>query len=281
MTGSRDLARAGWQILACPVCTADLGEAETRSGAALGCPAGHRFDVARQGYVTLLAPGARLDTGDSPGMVQARNDFLGRGHYAPISDALARLVVRSAATGPVLEVGAGTGHYLRVVLDALTADGVALDASKYAARRAAADPRVAAVVADAWATWPVRTSSVGVVLTVFAPRNGAETRRVLQSGGAVAVVVPEPDHQAELREPLGLLSVDAGKAEALIGLYGAPIATETVRYRAPWSHAAVAAAVGMGPTARHLGPDELDARVAALPETVPVTVAVSVSVFRP
>jgi 23S rRNA (guanine745-N1)-methyltransferase len=65
-----------------------------------------------------------------------------------------------AGDGPglVVDVGAGTGHHLAAVLDALTAHhGVALDVAKAAARRAArAHPRAAAVVCDVWrgCRWP-------------------------------------------------------------------------------------------------------------------------------
>jgi 23S rRNA (guanine745-N1)-methyltransferase len=51
-----------------------------------------------------------------------------------------------------VDAGAGTGYYLREVLNALeAASGVALDASRSAAQRAArAHPRVGAVVCDIW-----------------------------------------------------------------------------------------------------------------------------------
>ncbi|MBE0772565.1 SAM-dependent methyltransferase, partial [Escherichia coli] len=49
------------------------------------CPAGHRFDRARQGYLNLLPVQHKksLDPGDNAAMVEARRQFLGAGHYAP------------------------------------------------------------------------------------------------------------------------------------------------------------------------------------------------------
>ena len=100
-------------LLACPHCSAALA----RDGGVVGCPAGHRFDVARQGYLSLLGAASRTDTGDSADMVAARAAFLGDGHYRPLADAIADRV----EAGPVLEIGAGTGYYLGGVLDRLAA----------------------------------------------------------------------------------------------------------------------------------------------------------------
>ena len=56
-----------------------------------------------------------------------------------------------------MDVGAGTGHHLAAVLDALPdARGIAIDASPAALRRAArAHERAAAVGADAWKPLPL------------------------------------------------------------------------------------------------------------------------------
>ena len=59
-------------LLACPTCA---GELQLGPGA-LRCPRGHSFDVARQGYVSLLAAGAEVGAGDTPQMVDARAAFL-------------------------------------------------------------------------------------------------------------------------------------------------------------------------------------------------------------
>ena len=275
-----DLTGGGWAALACPVCGADLGRVAEK---VFGCSNGHRFDLARQGYLALLGNGSRLDTGDSAAMVQAREEFLERGLYVPIAAAVRDALTHVPAAGPVLEVGAGTGYYLRAVLDArgFDATGVALDASKFAARRAATDPRITSVLADAWSVWPIRSRSVGTVLTVFAPRNVAETRRVLRPDGTVVIVVPNPEHQQELRGPLGLLAVDSGKPDRLIEAFGPPIERVSVQVTQLWSAADITAAAAMSPSAHHLTPGVLAERVSGLGAPVPVTVSVTVQVFRP
>jgi 23S rRNA (guanine745-N1)-methyltransferase len=149
-------------------------------------------------------------------MVAARHEFLAAGHYAPISDALAAHA-RTGAAGVVADVGAGTGHHLAAVLDAHPRRvGIALDSSAPALRRAAkAHTRIAAVACNAWTALPLNDAAAAVVLSVFAPRNAAEIRRVLHKDGIVLAVTPTERHLHELREPLGLLDTDPGKADRL------------------------------------------------------------------
>lgn len=86
------------EYLICPVCRADLRLDE----GALRCADGHSFDVAKQGYVSLLVGSRPPGTADSAEMVAARAAFLDRGHYAPLAEAVADAVagaVRTYATG--------------------------------------------------------------------------------------------------------------------------------------------------------------------------------------
>ncbi|RLP92754.1 23S rRNA methyltransferase [Micromonospora sp. BL4] len=81
--------------LRCPVCGEPLAEVTAGTTRALRCPRGHSFDIARQGYVNLLA-GRAPHAGDSAEMVAARADFLAAGHYDVISDALAAAAADAA-----------------------------------------------------------------------------------------------------------------------------------------------------------------------------------------
>jgi 23S rRNA (guanine745-N1)-methyltransferase len=220
-------------------------------------------------------------------MVAARSAFLGTGHYRPIVQTIAA----AGPAAPVLEIGAGTGYYLAGVLDAMaarpgdrTAVGVALDASRYAARRAAtAHPRVGAVVADAWSRLPIRDGKFGTVLSVFAPRNHEEIFRVLRPAGRLFAVTPDPAHLAELRRPLGLLTVDPGKPERLAeALAGRLVTVDRVSVERDMqlTRSDVLALVRMGPSARHLESDRLAAAVDSLPQISSVTLAVTVSVLE-
>ncbi len=277
----------GW--LRCPHCGRQL----TRAGGSLRCGAGHSFDIARRGYVSLLQPGAR-GGGDTAAMVRAREEFLATGHFAPVAAALAdaaaaatgRETRPSREPGCVLDAGAGTGYYLAAVLDRLPGlAGLALDASGHALRRAArAHPRIGAVGCDAWRPLPVADAAADVVLNVFAPRHGAELRRVLRPGGRLLVVTPAADHLAELTGPLGLLSVDERKRERLADNLGPSfdlVAEREHRGAMTLSHQEMAALAAMGPSSWHASQAATAERVASLPDPLTVTRAVSLMVLRP
>ena len=259
-------------LLACPACAA-RGLADSPfvlTDRTLRCPEGHAYDVARQGHVNLLGRAAPRNA-DTAEMVAARERFLGGGAYDRVSDALGAAVLEVVPPGPdghptaVLDVGAGPGFYLDRVLADLAGRGragrgIALDVSPLAARRAARSPwAVGAVVADAWERLPVRSGSVDVVLSVFAPRQVAELTRVLAPGGAVVVVSPLPDHLAGLRAAWGLLDVEPGKQERLWATFGAhlhPVAETDVRYAVGLDAQAASDLVAMGPNAFHASGDD-------------------------
>jgi 23S rRNA (guanine745-N1)-methyltransferase len=277
-----ELLPAAVAVLACPVC----GQGLHVTGAALRCGQGHSFDRARQGHVTLLPSAGSPHAGDSAPMVADRADFLAAGHYAGVTAALGDAVVAGGVPRTVLDAGGGTGAHLAGVLDrAPGAVGVGLDVSRYAARRAArAHPRAIAVVADTWSRWPVRSGAVDRVLVVFAPRNGAETARVLAPEGRLVVVTPAADHLAELIGPLGLLRVDpekAGRLAAALEPRLRPVAAAAHREELVLDQAAVRTLVGMGPHARHRTPEELSAAIGRFPDLVRVTVSVDVATYAP
>ena len=244
---------------------------------------GHSYDVAKQGYVTLAAGKGIGHEGDSLEMVNSRETFLSNGHFAPfvesVSDALADVVegVAGDADPVILEAGAGTGYYLAHTLDLIQgARGVGLDVSVPAAKHLAkSHPRVGAVVADVWEQLPIRTGSIHALAVVFAPRNPAEFARVLVEGGEAVMLVADQGHLDELREPLGILGVEDGKIERLIAQsegHLVPAADpELIEYPMQLGRDAIAAQVGMSPSARHLDADVLQARLAELPEQMEVT----------
>ncbi|MBE0416798.1 MAG: methyltransferase domain-containing protein [Coriobacteriia bacterium] len=270
--------------LACPHC----GENLSISASTVRCATGHSFDIARQGYVSLLPGDAHTGTADTTAMVAARETFLAAGHYAEISRAVADATERAlvdAGPGCVIDVGSGTGYYLAAVLERLPERvGIALDISKYALRRAArAHPHIGAVAGDVWRRLPVRTGSVAAVLDVFAPRNAAEFRRVLAPDGVLIVVIPDRNHLARLVETLDLLDVDVGK-EARLATQLAQGFERVAVYRVEGplelTHAEVDAAVAMGPSAHHVDPADIDVRVAALAEPVRTRLSVTVAVYK-
>lgn len=246
---------------------------------------GHSFDVAKQGYVTLAAGAGLKHKGDDMDMVNAREAYLATGHFAPfvesvtgaVQDALDASSLSASTPASLLEVGAGTGYYLAHTLDSIDgARGVGLDISPHAAKHLAkCHPRVGAVVADVWQQLPIRDESIDAISVVFAPRNPSEFQRVLAPGGQVIVLTPGAGHLDELREPLGILGVEEGKVERMYEQAESYLeqAADPVDISFPihLDKAAIAAQVGMSPSARHISADELAERMAALPPTLTVT----------
>jgi 23S rRNA (guanine745-N1)-methyltransferase len=278
------------EYLACPGCGGDLRPGDD----AQRCARGHSFDVARQGYVSLLVGSRAPGTADSAEMVAARERFLAAGHYAPLAAAVAESVsmrippvdvgdgreirrkslpeqpdttalkaYRGAAV--VVDAGAGTGYYLAAALRAVEHGiGLAFDVSKHAVRRAArAHPRAGAFVADVWRPLPIRDRIADVVIDVFAPRNGPEFRRILRPGGAVIVVTPAKAHLSPLVDDLGLLSVDDEKerrvTRALEGFE--ETGRRSIEFDMHLDPHDIAGVVGMGPSAWHTDATALRERI--------------------
>jgi 23S rRNA (guanine745-N1)-methyltransferase len=281
------------QYLRCAYCGAALAvqsNGET-GGGSLRCRAGHVFDIARQGYVSLMAAGAKVPDGDTAAMVNARREFLAAGHFASLAAELGQAAADAEGledgpgAGCVVDVGAGTGYYLSAVLERLPERvGLALDASRFALRRAAGGhPRIGAVRCDAWRRLPVADAAAALALNVFAPRNGAELRRILSPAGRLLVVTPMPDHLGELVGPLGLLTVDQRKPERLAATLSPHFELVGRReHRAMLSlgRDEASALAAMGPSSWHMDRPALAQAVARLPEPMPVTLAVTLSAYR-
>jgi len=289
------MRREIWQHLRCPVC----GGALTDAGAVLRCVTGHSFDVARQGYVNLLA-GAPAKVAETPAMVDARAALLSSGAFDFIVDAVAATAADLAVAAPagtaghptarppglVVDAGGGTGHYLAAVLGRLPWHyGVTLDLSRAAARRAArAHERAAAAVCDVWRGLPVADAAADLVLNTFAPRNGAEFHRVLRPTGALLVVTPAPDHLSELVTRLGLVTVDPDKGRRLgyaLDAHFSLADTRPLAHRLTVAHDDATRLVAMGPSAWHIDPADLAERVATLPDPLDVTASATLHVYRP
>jgi 23S rRNA (guanine745-N1)-methyltransferase len=268
--------------LQCPVC----GGALSLGDVAVRCAASHSFDIARQGYVSFLTGSAGPGTADTASMVQAREAFLAAGHYAPLAGRVAEFSALAVRGELVVDAGAGTAYFLRAVLERIPGtQGLALDLSKFALRRAArAGPRVAAVACDVWRPLPLRSRVCALVLDVLAPRNAAEFHRILAADGALVVVAPSAEHLAELVPALGMITVDARKEERLetaLSPFFRLERRETFRFELLLSAAELESVVRMGPSAHHVDGAGLQERIAALTPPLRATASFALSLYRP
>lgn len=278
----RPMRDGATRFMACPRCASSL----TLDRSSLRCPTGHTFDIAREGYVSMLdgvAPGVAAD---SAAMVAARRRSLDNGHFRPVSDALV-VAAREAAAGHaavVVDVGGGTGHYVAAVLDALPdANGLVVDLSRAAARVAARiHPRMSVAVCDIRRGLPVGDGLVSLLLDVFAPRDGDEMHRVLAPDGVLLVVTPAAHHLGELRGVPGMLRVDQHKQERLErSLAGFRLVErQAIEWRMSLDRAAARDMVMMGPSAHHVDATGLDEALAALADPLPLTGAVELTRWR-
>lgn len=194
-----------FNALACPL----DGDPLTPSGACWRCPAGHSFDVARQGYLHLLPVQNKrsLDPGDSKAMVAARHRFLNAGYYRPIAEAVNTAVLQGQgdATGTLacLDAGCGEGYYLRQLAAANTGFQLSLmglDISKWATLAAAKQDKGPRWVVGSNANLPVLPGTLDRVLCLFGFPVYTEFARVLKPGGVLIQADAGPNHLRELRE---------------------------------------------------------------------------------
>lgn len=272
----------------CPNCFQYLSAIDSLS---IGCAKGHRFDVSRQGTLTLLPPRTPKTVGDSREMLDARRDVLDTGLFGPIADAVVEAVgitgLRlSGEPARVADLGCGTGYYAARVADAFPASTfLAADRSPIAVRVATRDlPRATGVVLDLWQPLPLRDDVADVALNVFAPRNPGEFARILRPRGHLIVVVPTARHLRELRAAGALLEIPEGKAERVVDQFdgmGLLLVDRTpVEYTREADATVQAQLAGMGPSAHHAAAlAGSSAGGDGVPQAQPLTVSVDVLVF--
>ena len=193
-------------LFRCPLCGAPL----ERDASACRCPAGHSFDIAREGYVYLLPVNRRhsLAPGDDPAMAAARRAFLDTGAYAPLRDALCALALEHTPPAPVvLDSGCGEGYYTAGIYQALLRAGrtprmAGIDISKPILRCAAKRERGVEFAVASARRLPLADGCADLLLDCFSPLETEEFRRVVRPGGTFLYVVPGPEHLWELKQVL-------------------------------------------------------------------------------
>jgi 23S rRNA (guanine745-N1)-methyltransferase len=176
-------------LLKCPLCHQPL---TFQSSWSCGT---HNFDMAKEGYVNLCIPPIK---GDDALLVQARSHFFVDNPYEPLMKTMMNWINPYSV---VLDVGCGIGaylHYFKNHDDSLTTLGC--DGSKIAIKKAAKrDPLSQYIVAN-MNNLPVLSQRIDVVLSVFAPIDTEEVKRVLKPKGYLISVYPAPDHLLELKQ---------------------------------------------------------------------------------
>ena len=181
-------------ILKCPNCGALLVKKEHT----YDCPWGHRFDIAKEGYVNLLVH-TQKKTGDEDKMVIARHDFFKGDHYHVLKDEIIK-IVQKIKPAIIVDAGAGEGYYTRAIAQVYEAEIYAFDMSKKAIKLAKkACPDLDYIVANVF-HMPLIDESADLVLSIFTPLGIKEDHRILKDGGYLLKVGPGPKHLYEMKE---------------------------------------------------------------------------------
>ena len=267
--------------LRCPHCAASI---KIDPGVAK-CDVGHSFDIARQGYVNFLTNHTFIKNADSAAMVEARRKMQARPYFQNLAQQLAQVcegLCRDISLPVIIEPGGGTGFYASAATQVVSsAVAVSFDISVHAAKVCARQSsRVAAVVADVWQPWLIGENSADIVLSVFSPRNFAETERVLNSGGTLIVVAPEDHHLVELRSQFNALSIQHDKSETISALLGNFTKMEQFVHQSTelLDGQAMYETLLSGPNGHHLQPKDIEAILQSKP--LNVTHSVNISVWK-
>jgi len=193
-------------VLACPVCGAALTVGVTDAA----CRNGHTFDRARSGYLNLLLSHQKqsAEPGDSPDMMHSRRAFLQAGFYDPIAEAASATMTESLTgrTDPhVADLGCGEGFFTarvhRAVATSVSAAATCygVDISRPGIKMATTYDRGIDWVVASLHRSPFLARSLDAALSMFAPIDAADVRRVLRDDGVLVTVTPGPDHLDSLR----------------------------------------------------------------------------------
>ena len=193
-------------LLACPVCGADLKLSPNGQSLLCGGSKTHCFDGGGGGYIPL-AP-RHSGGGDSKEAVRYRTAFLSAGYYQPAVRALCDIVKKYVpAQGAIIDAGCGEGYYSNRVADegyrvaGFDLSKFAVDAAAKAAKRARGDqPSQTLYGVGSVFELPLRDGCADGVINIFAPCAPEEYARVLKKDGILMVAGAGEDHLMGLKK---------------------------------------------------------------------------------
>ncbi len=181
-------------MLICSVCGATLQKLEN----VYRCENGHSFDVAKEGYVNLLRSSKNGDLiGDDKISARMRRDFLNKGYYSILKDALVALF--ADRQGSLLDICCGEGFYTAALGANPNLQVYGFDISREMVRLAAKRGNGTYFVAN-MARIPVAQESMDYCVHLFAPFQEESFASVLKPGGRLYTVIPGSHHLWGLKQ---------------------------------------------------------------------------------
>lgn len=187
----------------CPICRGSL----TQKDKTLICENNHSYDLSRYGYVNLMRSqkSSKKRHGDDKLMLNARHNFLEKGWYKPLLEALQQCVTSIAGGRNItlLDVGCGEGYYTANIHYALPGSAVyGIDISKDALICATKRDRELSLAVASCTEIPMADKSCDIVLNIFSPTAADEYARVLKADGYLIKAVPLEMHLFGLKKSI-------------------------------------------------------------------------------
>lgn len=185
----------------CPVCKGHL----IKKDKSFVCGNNHSFDLSKYGYVNLMRSqkSSKKRHGDDKLMLHARHDFLEKGFYKPLLDAVTGIIYEKANGQKisVLDVGCGEGYYTAKIHSSVpNSDIYGIDISKNALIFAAKRDRNLSLAVASCAEIPIADRSCDVILNIFSPTNHIEFARILKDNGILIKATPLEMHLFGLKK---------------------------------------------------------------------------------
>jgi 23S rRNA (guanine745-N1)-methyltransferase len=193
-------------FLVCPYCQNLLVPTENKSFA---CELNHNFDLSKEGYLNLLPVNQKKSKapGDNDMMIAARRAFLELGFYDPLIDGIINTIKHEVDIDKnnftALDLGCGEGYYSEKALNNISANNIKIigtDISKYAIKLAAKKYKNNFYFVSSVFNLPIANNSIDLLLSIFAPIEALEFKRVLAKNGHIIIVNPGKNHLKELAE---------------------------------------------------------------------------------
>lgn len=182
----------------CPVCKSGLSLVER----AYKCSNNHCFDVSKDGYVNLLMSqqSSLKRHGDDKLMVKARRDFLEKGFYSELRQALCQALKENLPENAMLiDVGCGEGYYTSEISKNEGFEIFGIDISKDALKYASKSIKSSQFAVASAFSLPFDNESADCVLSVFAPSAYEEFYRVMKNDGKLIKAIPLEEHLWDLK----------------------------------------------------------------------------------
>lgn len=183
-------------MLICPNCKENITKVDGR----FLCQNGHSYDISKSSHTNLLISSKSGDEiGDNKEMVRARTSFLSKDYYKPLADTLSDIISKREGI-TYLDCGCGQGYYTKKIGNSLkNSVSYGTDISKHAVIYASKQDKNTQYFVGSVFDLPIKTGSIDLLTSIFAPSATDEFLRVLKKDGNAIIVVAGNEHLFELK----------------------------------------------------------------------------------